>query len=150
MKILITLILLLSFYSCSQNTFIHPISTKWVFKGINYKAATTIYDDDELAGEDSIENSINIEFMKKPTTDKIYQVVSYFSYPDSIDNDCSIRIHDPKMGIGGYYSIGKAGQKVNIKINNGKIVASFIDISMRCFDTTIKTVDTVSGTLIEQ
>lgn len=150
MRITAALILVLAFYTCKESNSHSTKSTQWTFKGANYKADTTTFHDNGLEGEDSLENSITVMFIKKPVTDRTYKVISFSSYPDSMANTCSIWMHDPKMGIGGYYALGKPGDKVNVKINNGKIVASFVNITVECFDTAIKKIETVSGTLIEQ
>jgi hypothetical protein len=138
---------LLVFVSCSKKN-VNANSTTWTFNGKTYSASTADYDTADVYGllnaqDPGGNNAITIGFNSNPTVNGAYVVTRGVLGPGYPANNCALHVFANSTG--DYISIGKPGDVVNVTISNGKIHASFSDITIENgSDTT-----TVSGTIIQ-
>jgi hypothetical protein len=138
---------LLVFVSCSKKN-VNSNSSTWTFNGKTYSASTAGYDSADVYGlldaqDPSGDNGITIGFNSLPTVNGPYIVTRGVLGPGYPANNCALHVFGNSSG--NYISIGKPGDVVNVTISNGKIHASFSNITIENgSDTT-----TVSGTIIQ-
>ena len=138
---------LLVFVSCSKKN-ANSNSTTWTFNGKTYSASTAVYDTADVYGlldaQDAAgNNGITIGFNSNPTVNGTYIVTKGVLGPGYPANNCALHVFGNSSG--DYISTGKPGEVVNVTISNGKIHASFSNITIADgSDTT-----TVSGTVIQ-
>jgi hypothetical protein len=84
-------------------------------------------------------STISIQFQSKPTN-KSYSIESYSGYNSSptpniptTDSTCSLSFNTFSIGVYPWYSY-KTTDKINVSINNGKITASFSNLSLECYN----------------
>ncbi len=138
---------LLVFVSCSKKN-VNSNSTTWTFNGNTYTAITVGYDSANEYGlldaqDPGANNAITIGFNSHPIVNGAYIVTKGVLGPGYPANNCALHVFGNNSG--DYLSIGKPGDVVNVTITNGKIHASFSNITIENgSDTT-----TVSGTIIQ-
>jgi hypothetical protein len=127
-------------------------SSQWVFKGVTYTGVSTTYDTTSgtylsgvLASTNNIADSISIVFYSHPSANGVYKLDNG-TLPKPNPADCTIWV----LHAGGtYVSTGAAGDSARLTVSNGKLTASFTNITTEIRDTSFVTA-TVSGTLIQQ
>jgi hypothetical protein len=134
------------FSSCSKKN-ADSDSTVWTFNGNTYKTTNSGYDSAGAPGIlealDAAGNGISIEFNSHPKVNGTYTVTQGFLGPAYPANSCTLSAFNSSST--NYLSTGKQGDIVNVTVSNGKLQATFSNISIEnVVDTT-----TVSGTIIE-
>jgi hypothetical protein len=134
------------FYSCKKpNTVssLAPTISQWLFKNTNYVGVYTSFNDTILDAIDSIGDEVSINFGKVPTAQSVF-VVNDGMVTDT--SGCYINVSIINGG-GLYRSTNVQGQQVNVTVIQGKITASFANITVENFNNVIAA---ISGTLIQQ
>jgi hypothetical protein len=139
---------LFAFSSCSKSNS-GPDATTWTFNGNTYKTTNSGYDSSTLLGalygQDTAGNGIGITFNAHPNENGTYIITNGFLGAGYPTNKCGLSVTGNNSPIPIYISTGKPGDVVNVTISNGKLRATFSNISIENGkDTT-----TVSGTIIE-
>ncbi len=138
---------LLVFVSCSKKN-VNSNSTTWTFNGKEYSTTTAGYDSANVYGlldaqDPAGNNGITIGFNSHPIVNGTYVVTPGVLGPGYPANNCALHVFSNSSG--DCLSTGKPGDVVNVTITNGKIHASFSNITIQNgSDTT-----TVSGTIIQ-
>jgi hypothetical protein len=122
-------------------------STTWTFNGKTYTASTAGYDSAGLSGlldaQDAAGNGISIGFNSHPRVNGTYILSKNGLGSGFPANNCSLSVFGNNSP--NYISTGKPGDVVNVTISNGKLHATFSNITIENgTDTT-----TVSGTIIQ-
>jgi hypothetical protein len=140
-------LLLLIFFSCSKSNNSSPAFTHWTFKGVTYKDASTGFLSQILVGIDTSGKSIFLYFLARPTKGGDFNV-SGLDPKDSME--CGILVSNTSDSSSGdrYYSTGQQGDIIHVTIVNGKVNASFSNITVEGFGNS--EIESVSGALIEQ
>ena len=150
-------IILITFYRCSKTSTnsnnIPPTSSQWTFKKITYQGVGTSYDtigtippsSSVLKSSDSATDNIYVTFWVKPTDSGSF-AVNRGNLPQPLPNTCTIALNHAGNV---YFSTGKIGDKVDLKISGDTLTASFINITVEINDTSFATAN-VSGTLIKK
>ncbi len=132
------------FFGCSKSNNVKSNSTIWAFNGTIYTAVTTDYYDSNsnlalLGGTDAKGNYIDIFFNSHPTTNGTYNLTNGKLGSGESKSNCAIMVGNNNSSYQ-YNSTGKSGETLSVTFNNGKIEASFNDITIEdAGDTTIVT-----------
>jgi hypothetical protein len=134
------------FVSCSKKN-ADSNATIWTFNGKTYTATTAGYDSSNLSGildaQDPEGNAITVVFNSHPTMNGTYILTKNALGSGFPASNCSLSVIGNSSPI--YISTGKPGDVVNVTISNGKLHATFSNITMENgADTTM-----VSGTIIQ-
>ena len=147
-------------FSCSKksDSGTQPLTaTSWTFGGTTYKGSFTGLTNNDLIATDNAVTAIpdiEMQFSGTPAAGT-YTVVNNLTYNGMLSaTQCYINMSD---GNGDYEYYSYNGGTVMVKVNSGKITASFTNITMgpqNGFDgngnPVFSSAGTVSGTLIEQ
>jgi hypothetical protein len=144
--LLFTVMALFEFVSCSKKN-AGSNSTTWTYNNNSYTTTTAGYDSSGLLGslgaQDAAGNGIGVVFNAHPKENGTYILSNGYLGVGYPTNYCTLSVISNNAPI--YISIGKPGDVVNVTISNGKLHASFSNISIgNGKDTT-----TVSGTIIQ-
>ena len=137
---------LLIFASCSKKN-AGSDSTTWTFNGNTYNTTSSGYDSAGLSGlldaQDAAGNGISIGFNSHPRVNGTYILTKNGLGSGFPASNCSLSVFGNNSP--NYISTGKPGDVVNVTISNGKLHATFSNITIENgADTT-----TVSGTIIQ-
>ena len=137
--------------SCSKNNSKSnaiPTTSEWTYHDTTFQGLATGYDSLSahpiLSSRDSLGNMIYLIFNARPGTNSTFTVVQNVADSANINPYVTIVISSSISNLS-YNSTGKAGDKLTATIINGKLQATFSDI------TILSTADiiTVSGTIIQ-
>ncbi|HSZ34000.1 MAG TPA: hypothetical protein VK772_11855 [Puia sp.] len=146
--LLLVITVVILFFGCSKSN-VNGSSTTWALKGTTYTAVNTDYYDSNsnlalLGGTDAKGNYINIYFNSHPTINGVFNLTTFdkLGYGNS-KSDCAIIVGNNNSSYQ-YNSTGKSGETVSVTFNDGKMRATFNNITIEdAGDTTI-----VTGVLI--
>jgi hypothetical protein len=148
-SMLVVALLLLS--GCSKNNSksnTNPATSEWSYHDTTFKGLVTGYDSLSaypiLSSRDSSGDMIYLVFNTRPTQNSTFTVVQNVADSSNVNPYVTISISYATSNLT-YNSTGKAGDKLNATFVNGKLQATFSDI------TILSTADitTLSGTIIQ-
>ncbi len=154
MKLLLTVLTVATIMvstSCSKNNSkknTNPTSSEWTYHDTTFKGLVTGYDSLSaypiLSSRDSLGNMIYLLFNSRPTANGTFTVVQNVEDSSNVNAYVSISISSSASSLI-YNSTGKPGDVMHVTFVNGKLQATFSNI------TILSTLDitTVSGTLLE-